>query len=101
VTSSSFANWALKLTHANRGSAVIRVNRLLRAPKQHVSDEVLAYLLFHELLHHLLPGQGHDAEFRANEAMWPDAEMHDAWFDTLHESWDIRPESYSGDVARP
>lgn len=100
VTSSSFANWALKLTHANRGSAVIRVNRLLRAPEQHVSDDVLAYLLFHELLHHLLPGQGHDAEFRANEAMWPDAELHDAWLDTLHEVWDTRSESYSGDVAR-
>ena len=55
---------------------------------------MLGYLLYHELLHHILPSQGHDAEFRELEAHWPDAIDWDLRFDTLHEHWDTRPESY-------
>jgi predicted metal-dependent hydrolase len=77
--------------------ATIRVNRLLRTPAEHVSDEALAYLIYHELLHHLLPGHGHDATFRDYESRFPDAEAHDHFFDTLHEHWDTRPESYAND----
>jgi superfamily II DNA or RNA helicase len=95
VTSSTFAHWSLKLVHANKGQAAIRVNRLLRAPKKVVSEELLGYLVYHELLHHLLPGQGHDPEFRDYEARWPGAMDHNLWLDTLHEHWDTRPPSYN------
>lgn len=42
-----------------------------------------AYPRYHELLHHLPAGQGHDAEFRDLEARWTAAEHLDFLFDTL------------------
>jgi superfamily II DNA or RNA helicase len=99
VVRSSFAHWSLKLVHANQGRPVIRVNRLLRAPKYQVPDEVLQFLIYHEILHNLLPGQGHDSEFREYEADWPGAIDNNLWLYTVHEKWDTRPDSYGKDVA--
>lgn len=52
------------------------------------------YIVYHELLHHLLPNQGHDAEFRDLEAAWPNAVDLNLAFDTLHERWDLASERY-------
>jgi hypothetical protein len=41
------------------------------------------------MLHNILPGRGHDAEFRRLEAMWPNADQLDFELDTLHEQFDI------------
>ncbi len=71
---------------------------MLRTRPKHVSGEMLAYPRYHELLHHLLAGQGHDAEFRDLEARWPAAEHLDFLFDTLHGHWDLRPQRYTADV---
>ena len=85
----AWAYWTIKNTGQLRGTRVIRVNRALRAPKSQVSDELLAYLVFHEMLHDLLPGQGHDAEFRRLESRWPDAEALDIELDTLRERYQM------------
>jgi predicted metal-dependent hydrolase len=77
----------LKNTGRLKGHGVIRVNRALRAPRSQVSDGVLAFLVFHEMLHHLLPGQGHSAEFRRLERLWPDADDIELELDTLHERY--------------
>jgi predicted metal-dependent hydrolase len=64
-----------------------------------VPDEVLQFLIYHEILHNLLPGQGHDSEFREYEADWPGAIDNNLWLYTVHEKWDTRPDSYGKDVA--
>lgn len=61
-----------------RGEQDIRVNRILQATVAAVSEEMLAYLVYHEFLHHLCPAQGLDADFREHEARWPDAGQLDA-----------------------
>ncbi len=94
VTETNFAFWTIKLSGKSRGVQRIRVNRLLRTTRKAVPDDVLAYLIYHELLHHLLPGQNHDAEFRELEARWPNSAEHDAFFDSLHDHWDMRAEQY-------
>ena len=85
----AWAYWSLPTTGKSKGKPIIRVNRALQAPATQVSDDVLMYLLYHEMLHHLLPGQGHDAEFRRLEALWPNADELDRRLDTLHEEFDI------------
>lgn len=79
----------LKTMHAhwrlNGGDPVITVSVSLQVSPKHVSDELLRYLLWHELLHHVLPGHGHDAQFRHLEARWPDALDLDRQLDTLGE----------------
>lgn len=85
----AWAYWSLRMSGPAAGRPVIRVNRLLRAPRSQVSDDLLDYLLFHEMLHNLLPGRGHDAEFRRLEAMWPNADQLDFELDTLHEQFDL------------
>jgi len=94
VVESTLAHWSLKPSGKGKGTATIRVNLLLRTSPDHVPDDMLGYLLYHELLHHILPSQGHDAEFRDLEARWPDAVDWDLRFDTLHEHWDTRSASY-------
>jgi predicted metal-dependent hydrolase len=84
-----WAHWSLKTSGQAAGRAVIRVNSILQAPRTQVPDELLEYLMFHELLHHLLPGRGHDAEFRRLEAKWPNADALDLMLDTLHEQFDF------------
>jgi hypothetical protein len=70
------------------------VNRLLRADPAVISDEMLGYVVYHELLHHLLPASGHDAEFRDYESRWPDSVQLDARFDTLYDHFSVDPRRY-------
>lgn len=99
ASATNFAHWTIKLSGKARGRQSIRVNRVLRTTPKAVPDEVLAYLIYHELLHHLLPWQGHDAEFREYEARWPHATELDSFFDTLHERWDLGVARYRNDVG--
>jgi hypothetical protein len=89
---SLYAYWRPRISGSRRGHPRIRVSRVLCAPRAQVPDEVLEYLLWHEVLHHLLPGQGHDAEFRPLEAVWPESEKHDHFLDTLGERYDLTPQ---------
>jgi superfamily II DNA or RNA helicase len=95
VVKNTFGHWSIRLAGKGRGKQVIRINCLLKTSSKQVSDEMLGYLIYHELLHHLLPGMGHSAEFRDCEALWPNAVDHDCAFDTLHERWDLSPERYN------
>ncbi len=93
---STFAYWTPRISGRGRGRPQVFVNRQLQAPASQVSDELLAFLLWHELCHHLLPAHGHDAEFRRLEAMWTDFARLDHTLDTLGERFDLtwgRPES--------
>jgi hypothetical protein len=83
----AWAYWAMKNTGRLKGQGVIRVHRALRTPRSQVSDEALEFLVFHEMLHHLLPGQGHNPEFRRLERLWPGADDIDVELDTLHERY--------------
>ena len=86
---SSWAYWSWRRTTRARDKPVIRVNRALQALRRQVSDELLVYLVWHELCHHLLQGRGHDGEFRRLEALWPDHLVLDNELDTLHERFKI------------
>ena len=77
----------------NRGR--ITTNRLLLTEREHVGDDMLDYLIYHEVIHHMRPGDGHDAEFRRLEALWPNGAELDTLFDTLGERWDISKERYN------
>ena len=77
--------WSWRKGTKARDRPVIRINRALQAPKSQIPDDVLSYLIWHELCHHLTPGQGHDAEFRRLEGLWPDHSRLDHELDTLHE----------------
>jgi len=92
---STWANWSVRLAGKGVGKQLIQVNRLLQAPKSQIPDDLLRYLLYHELLHGLLPAQGHGAEFREYEARFPDSDRLDYELDTLHEKWDTDPSSYA------
>jgi hypothetical protein len=85
----TWAYWSVRLQGRGRGKPVIRVSSVLQAPRTQVSDELLEYLLWHELLHHVLPGRGHDAEFRRLESEWPDFARLDHELDTLQERFDL------------
>lgn len=86
---SFWATWTLKTSGKAAGKPYIRVNKALQVSATHVPDAVLEYLLFHELLHHLLPAQGHSAEFRRLEGMWPDADRLDHTLDELHKTLNL------------
>jgi superfamily II DNA or RNA helicase len=83
--SHAWAYWSLSARARNAGAPYIRVNRLLQAPTTQVPEELLEYLLFHELLHDLLPGRGHDTTFRRLEGLWPDADRLDRMLDEMSE----------------
>jgi hypothetical protein len=80
-------NWALAYWTPRAGRAawrpLIRVNKSLKATKAVVSDAMLEYLLWHELCHHILPGNGHDSEFRRLEHKWPEAATRDFELDDI------------------
>jgi len=82
-----WAYWSWRTATKARGKPVIRINLALRAAKSQISDELLMYLIWHELCHHLTPGQGHDAEFRRLESLWPNHPYLDHELDTLHETY--------------
>ncbi len=101
VTSSTWGHWTIALGKKGAGRQQIRINRIMRTDPKLFPDEAVEYLLFHELLHHLLPGQGHDAEFRTLEARWPESTRWDEFFDTFHEKWDTDPKRYTGESGGP
>ncbi|MGE3326324.1 MAG: hypothetical protein AB7N61_13065, partial [Acidimicrobiia bacterium] len=94
ATKTFLGTWTLRTYGKAEGSRTIRINELLRTTRQIVSDEMLQYLIYHELLHDLLPGLGHNSEFRELEARWPNSAQLDADFMTLHERWNTDPASY-------
>jgi len=83
----AWAYWNLRRRGTNAGQPMIVVNQLLETTPEAVPDEVLEYLIYHELLHHLLPGQGHDSQFRRLEELWPDIDRAELALMTLHERW--------------
>ncbi len=92
----TWAHWSLTTSGKGAGNRFIRVNRALRVSPKHVSDELLTYLVFHELLHDLLAGQGHDTEFRRLEALWPDCNRLDVELDTMGERLQLPGQTVSG-----
>jgi hypothetical protein len=86
---STLAYWTPRISGKSRGAPQIFVNRQLQAPASQIPDELLAFLLWHELCHHVLPAHGHDAEFRRLETMWPDFARLDRDLDTITERFDL------------
>ena len=84
----AWAYWNIQLRGSAAGEPVIVVNKLLETTVEAVPDGVLEYLIYHELLHHLLPGQGHDGQFRRLEEVWPEIDRSELALMTLHERWD-------------
>ena len=84
----AYAYWVPRISGRKKGQQEIRVNRVLRAPATQVPDEVLEFLLWHELCHHVLPGRGHDAEFYRLLFLWPEATRLDFAIDRLSEQYD-------------
>ncbi len=72
-----------------KGTPVIRVDLMLQAPAGQIPDEVLQFLLWHELCHHVHPSHGHDAEFYRLLALWPDFTRLDHALDSLEEHFDL------------
>ncbi|GAA1243461.1 hypothetical protein [Oryzihumus leptocrescens] len=89
--SGAWAFWNVQLQGKGKGKGrpIIEVNCALQAPKTQISDELLEYLLWHELVHHVLPGRGHDGEFRRLECLWPDFARLDHELDALEERFDM------------
>jgi superfamily II DNA or RNA helicase len=86
---SAYAYWIPRISGHKKGQQEIRVNKALRAPATQVPDEVLEFLLWHELCHHVLPGQGHDAEFHRLLFLWPNTARLDFAIEQLSEQYDI------------
>ncbi len=85
----SYAHWVVRMSSRAKGQPEIRVNRKLQAPATQVSDELLQFLLWHELCHHVLPAHGHDAEFNRLLFLWPDAVRLDNDMDQLGERFEM------------
>ena len=94
VAQSYYGAWTYTRSGKNAGKAIITVNSLLSASRTNVSDHALEFLIYHEVLHHLLPFQGHDTDFFELESRWPNADTAQAELHTLGDRWDLRPESY-------
>lgn len=84
----AYGYWIPRISGRKKGQQEIRINSALRASATQVPDEVLEFLLWHELCHHVLPGQGHDAEFYRLLFLWPDAARLDFAIDQLSEHYD-------------
>ena len=94
VVSSYFGVWTYKRTGRNAGAAKITVNRWLRTRPSIVSNEMLEFVIYHEILHDLLPFQMHSPLFRQLEAKWPGIDDIEARLHTLGEKWEMRSECY-------
>jgi superfamily II DNA or RNA helicase len=93
--STAFGWWGIELRRRHLlGQQTIKINRVLMGPPEVISDELLEFLIWHELLHHLLPGIGHRPPFREFESRWPSAQALDDELDRLHENYDLRPKRY-------
>ena len=95
----SWAYWTPRISGKSKGRTYISVNSALRAPHSQVSDELLEFLSWHVLCHHVTPNQGHDAEFRRLEALWPHAQRYDHALDDFDPGREIIPPS-AGSVPR-
>lgn len=62
-----------------RDSNRIKINCILNS--KDVPREVVKYIIYHELLHHLYPQNGHDKEFRTEEHKYPDFTEHEHFLD--------------------
>ena len=82
------------------GEQTIRINRLLCADEAVVSTELLEFLIWHALLHHVLLAQGHDAQFMDLEQAWPGAPELDGELATFHERLEHRPASLRRPLTR-
>ena len=91
VTRSYLGLWRLGDTPSEHH---ITINVLLRTEESIVSEEVLGFLLWHELIHSVTPGQGHDAEFEYLETLWPDAVTRNTDLDALLHEWSADPADY-------
>jgi superfamily II DNA or RNA helicase len=72
----------------------IVINVLLQTDESIVSEALLGFLLWHEVVHSVTPGQGHDAEFEYLETLWPDAVTLNADLDALLQEWSGDPADY-------
>lgn len=86
---STYAYWIVRMSSRAKGQPEIRVNKALQAPATQVADELLEFLLWHELCHHVLPGHGHDAEFNRLLHMWPESASLDNDLDQLTEKYEM------------
>jgi hypothetical protein len=91
VTKSYLGLWRLGATP---GEHRIVINVLLRTDEAIVSEELLGFLLWHEVVHSVTPGQGHDAEFEELELRWPDALERNGELDALWSEWSSDPRDY-------
>lgn len=85
----TYAVWVPRISGKSKGVPVIRVNRLLQAPIEQIPDDLLRFLLWHELCHHIHPNYGHDAEFNRLLVLWPEVSRLDHQLDTLEERFDL------------
>jgi hypothetical protein len=97
VVSSYFAMWRLGPRPSEH---FITVNALLQTSESIVSHELLGFLIWHEVVHSVTPGQGHDAEFEELEMRWPNAVELDADLDALMRDWSCDPDDYRMGQAR-
>ncbi len=88
---SYFGVYVRRRTGRNPGPYVIRINRVLSTTRQAVPDEMLEYVIYHEVLHHLLPMNGHDSVFVSHEAVWPGAAQWDRDLDMLSQRYESSP----------
>lgn len=84
-----YAIWVPRISGKAKGTPVIRVNQTLQAPASQVPDDLLQFLLWHELCHHILPSQGHNAEFYRLLYMWPESSRLDHELHSLPERLDL------------
>jgi predicted metal-dependent hydrolase len=97
VARSYFGIWTYKRSGRKAGTAKILVNRCLRTKPSIVSNEMLEFVIYHELLHDLLPFQMHSPLFRKLESQWPGIDDIEARLHTLGDTWEMRPELYRGE----
>lgn len=91
VASSYLAHWRLGDSPSNH---VITVNKLLQADETIVPDELLELLLWHEIVHSITPGHGHDEVFKELEDRWPGFDDINAGLDRLVNDWSSDPRDY-------
>jgi len=84
----------LRLTQPSHLNDIPVINRLIRTDPTIVTDQMIGYLVHHQLLHRLFRADSHNNEFLDLDQRWPGAVESRAAFADIHEHWDTRPESY-------
>ena len=91
VASSYLAHWRLGDSPSEH---VITVNLLLQTDEAIVPDELLELLLWHEIVHSITPGHGHDQVFQELEDRWPGFDDTNAHLDRIVNDWSSDPRDY-------